>query len=293
MSRIRSLKPEWLDDEMLAMASSDARVLSVGLILLADDYGNGRAGAPLLAGRTFPGKPIETLTRSLGELVSIRYVRLYDLDGQRYFSIRTWAEHQRVDKPGAPKVPGPPTAHSAEFIGLIDTQENPRNIIGDDGNSSVVPKSTRPSSPLSSFSLSALPDQPKKLESPRASGGARSKPQASDSVPQLLAADWAPSSAQVSALAAKFSVQEARIQALVPEFRVFWRETRVGARKSLRGWSQAFGQNVDRLALRGTLFAGPGGPPAPPSSDPAARAKRAAEVEARARGGAANNRGAP
>ena len=40
--RIRSIKPEWLEDERMVMASSDARVLSIALILMADDYGNGR-----------------------------------------------------------------------------------------------------------------------------------------------------------------------------------------------------------------------------------------------------------
>ncbi|MBA2689038.1 MAG: hypothetical protein H0U64_13215 [Gemmatimonadaceae bacterium] len=285
MSRIRSIKPEWLDDEMMAMASPEARVLSVALILLADDYGNGRAGAPLLSGRVFPGKSIEVVTRSLIELVSFRYVRLYDLDGQRYFSIRKWAEHQRVDKPGVPKVPGPPTAYSADITLETESQEIHENLPDSDENDSGTFPTTRASSP-SLFSLSALPDQPKKSGSPQARAGARSKHQANEAVPQLMAGDWAPSSAQVSALAEKFSVPEARILALVPEFRVYWRETRAKARKTLRGWSQAFGQNVDRLALRGTLFVGvvqstPSGTPA----DAAARAKRAAEVEARAAAG--------
>lgn len=108
MSRIRSIKPEWLDDEFLALASSDARVLSIALVLLADDYGNGRANKVLLAGRAFPGKNIETLAKALEELAKIRFVVLYESDGQQYFSIRNWAKHQRVDKPGKPQVPGPP-----------------------------------------------------------------------------------------------------------------------------------------------------------------------------------------
>lgn len=106
--RIRTIKPEWLDDELLSACSGDARTLSVALMLLADDYGNGRAGEAYLAGRAFPGKIPETLRSALEELVAIRYVGLYTVEGQRYFALRNWAKHQRVDKPGKPRVSGPP-----------------------------------------------------------------------------------------------------------------------------------------------------------------------------------------
>jgi hypothetical protein len=105
--RIRTVKPEWLEDELLALASSDARVLSIALMLLADDYGNGRANVVLLAGQAFPGKVLQTTASALAELVKIRFVALYEVDGQRYFTIRNWAKHQRVDKPGKPRVPAP------------------------------------------------------------------------------------------------------------------------------------------------------------------------------------------
>lgn len=100
------MKPEWLDDERLALASSDARVLSIALILLADDFGNGRASLPLLAGRVFPGKVLETLESALAELADW-FVELYSADGQQYFHIRNWSKHQKVDKPGKPRVPAP------------------------------------------------------------------------------------------------------------------------------------------------------------------------------------------
>jgi hypothetical protein len=104
--RIRSIKPEWLDDEKLALASSDARTLSIALILLADDYGNGRSNRVMLAGRVFPGKVLETLENALAELADW-FVTLYEVDGQSYFSLPNWDKHQKVDKPGKPRVPGP------------------------------------------------------------------------------------------------------------------------------------------------------------------------------------------
>ncbi len=131
MSRIRSVKPEWLEDE-LALASLEARVLSVGLILMADDYGNGRAHPTLLASRVFPANPRETLANALEELRRLRYVTLYEVEGQQYFSIRNWSKHQRVDKPGKAIIPGPPSDDTKRKPGkrkvplLLD--KNPENF---------------------------------------------------------------------------------------------------------------------------------------------------------------------
>jgi hypothetical protein len=106
--RIRTVKPEWLEDELLVDCSSDARVLSIGLILLADDYGNGRAHVNGLTGKVFPCRDRKVAEQALAELVAIRFVTLYEVAGQHYFSIRNWKKHQRVDKPGRPTVPSPP-----------------------------------------------------------------------------------------------------------------------------------------------------------------------------------------
>lgn len=115
--RIRSIKPEWLEDELMSGASSDARVLSISLILMADDYGNGRCHKSNLSGRVFPpsSDSPEDLLRSytrfadaLDEIVKIRFAGVYEVNGQHYFTIRKWKEHQKVSHPGKPLVPGPP-----------------------------------------------------------------------------------------------------------------------------------------------------------------------------------------
>ena len=106
--RIRTVKPEWLEDERLLLAGSDARTLSIALILLSDDYGRGRAHPALLSTRVFPSldEPRATLERALGALDGW-FVRLYSVRGQRYFQILNWKKHQRVDKPGKPQCPAP------------------------------------------------------------------------------------------------------------------------------------------------------------------------------------------
>lgn len=106
--RIRSVKPEWLEDEALLGCSAEARVISIGLLLLADDYGNGRGSEVYLSSRIFPlAESTETLANGVSELIKIHFVELYRLSGQTYFSIRNWKKHQKVDKPGKPRVPGP------------------------------------------------------------------------------------------------------------------------------------------------------------------------------------------
>lgn len=109
--RIRTLKPEWLEDEALASLSDEARLLSVALILMADDYGNGRGHPAYLASQvwTYRNTP-ETLarvSRASRELVASGFVQFYEVNGQRYFHVVGWEKHQRVDKPSRPMVPGP------------------------------------------------------------------------------------------------------------------------------------------------------------------------------------------
>lgn len=132
--RIRTVKPEWLEDELLALASSDARVLSIALVLLADDHGRGRANRVMLAGNVFPGKPLEILGEALEELRALRYVHLYEIDGQAYFAIRNWFKHQKVDHPSKGKVPAPPedsSVNSGIFECARETLDIPRESVDD------------------------------------------------------------------------------------------------------------------------------------------------------------------
>ena len=126
--RIRTIKPEWLEDERLADASSDARVLSVALLLLADDYGNGRGNARHIGARVFPNDPA-TADRAIAELEEIRFVQRYVVDDQTYFHVRNWAKHQRVDKPGRPLVPGPKEPGARELAPKTPSESNIRESL--------------------------------------------------------------------------------------------------------------------------------------------------------------------
>lgn len=111
--RIRTVKPEWLEDELLASESDTVRLLSIALMLVADDHGRGRAAPAFIASEAWRyDRSPESLTKAregLMRLSEIRFVTLYEVDGQAYFEIRNWKKHQKVQHAGKPRVP-PPSA---------------------------------------------------------------------------------------------------------------------------------------------------------------------------------------
>jgi hypothetical protein len=110
MGRIRTLKPEWLEDEKLAACDDDARVLSAGLILLADDQGRGRASPAYLASQVWTYQPSEAIAkaaRGLSKLAEIKFVILYNVNGEQLFQIRNWEKHQKISHPAQPRLPAP------------------------------------------------------------------------------------------------------------------------------------------------------------------------------------------
>ncbi len=121
--RIRSIKPEILDDAVTAGLSDSAFRLFIAIIVLADDYGRLRAEPGWLRGQVFWNRDINpaNFSKALDELVPL--VTFYTVDGQRYAEIRNWGKHQRVDKPGKPKVP-PNPGHSRE------SRETPARVSG-------------------------------------------------------------------------------------------------------------------------------------------------------------------
>lgn len=130
--RIRTIKPEWLEDEELAAASDEARVLSVALILMSDDHGRGRASIATIAAETWryalerndgadAPEVLAKASRALRELVDMGFVRLYSVRAQRYFEIHNWKKHQKVDKPSAPRVPAPEEQETSEKSHIRET----------------------------------------------------------------------------------------------------------------------------------------------------------------------------
>lgn len=108
--RIRTIKPELLEDAKTAGLTHLQFRLFVSLLLLADDYGNLRASVGLIRGSAFWGTPDtsdEELESAIAELEDQGLIETYSMRGQVYAHIKNWSKHQRVDKPGKPRVPSP------------------------------------------------------------------------------------------------------------------------------------------------------------------------------------------
>lgn len=106
--RIRSIKPEILDDEEVSTLSDEAWRLWVSMWLLADDAGNCRAGDRYLASLVWQDSSRSPrVSAALRELQLLHRVEVYVNGGERYASIRNWAKHQRIDNAGKPRVVGP------------------------------------------------------------------------------------------------------------------------------------------------------------------------------------------
>lgn len=104
--RIRTIKPELLDDEVASGLSDRAWRLWVSSWLLADDHGNLRAHERHLAANIWQDTSVD-VGPAIAELVAKGRWQVYAVSGQRYAHIRNFDRHQRVDNRGKPRVPGP------------------------------------------------------------------------------------------------------------------------------------------------------------------------------------------
>jgi len=105
--RIRSIKPEFWESESLGRVSREARLLFIGLFSCCDDVGRARASSRLLASRLFPydDDAFKRLPSWIAELEKQGCIRIYVVDGESYLDLPKWANHQKIDKPSASKLP--------------------------------------------------------------------------------------------------------------------------------------------------------------------------------------------
>jgi hypothetical protein len=107
--RIRSIKPEILEDEKCARLSHLAYRLFVGTWLIADDFGNLRGDPEYVRAHVLwaSRETRETVAKALEELAESSLLSPYSVRGQSYLHVLGWSKHQKVDKPGKPRMPGP------------------------------------------------------------------------------------------------------------------------------------------------------------------------------------------
>lgn len=249
--RIRTIKPEILEDAVTAGLSDMAFRIFVSAIVLADDYGRLRAEPAWLMGQIYWSRTVsvEAFLVALDELAPV--IRFYVVNGQRYAEIRSWSKHQKVSHPGKPRIPAPPevvgepresfakpSGESRETLvpDLRSPTNDQRPARGSGGEPSASPPVAAAAAP---------PDTAPVVEDEKPKSKPKSPPKR---LPRTaLPADWQPS----AELAAEVRAAGLDLHAVVVDFVGHWRgKGELGA-----DWNARFRQNVDRILRTDWLLA--------------------------------------
>jgi hypothetical protein len=284
--RIRSIKPEVLEDEVASGLSDAAWRLWVSLWVLADDYGDVRAGEKYLAANVWQDTSRDAAT-PLVELLDKGRLHPYAVQGQRYVRIHAWDKHQRVTNAGKPRVPTPEeddgTWDQGLASGFAETRrESPRVAASTGGAPSSpplaragarIPAARPPTSdhdpdhrPTTGEFAPAAPSPPS-LRSGR-----------SDARGSRLPPDWSPGEDLV-AWATERGI-DARAPSVLDEFRDHWLGV-AGAKGRKADWDATYRNRLRLLLEQGRapmLPAQEQSAPAPREGDPVQKAEIAALV---------------
>src|SRR6266540_3778904 len=96
MPRIRTIKPEFFDDETLCALSPFHRICFVGLWCQADKAGRLEDQPRRLKARIFPFDDVN-MDSLLTDLAREGFIQRYCVDGRHYAAIKpsSWKKHQR------------------------------------------------------------------------------------------------------------------------------------------------------------------------------------------------------
>ncbi|MEM2139135.1 MAG: hypothetical protein QXM96_03200 [Candidatus Woesearchaeota archaeon] len=110
MARRRMIDPNFWSSEDVSKLSLFDRLLLIGLISNADDYGKGRAKPEFLRSIIFPYDDIsiDEIKNSLIQIEKNISIIFYEIENSRYYKFINWSKWQRVDKPQKSLLPDPP-----------------------------------------------------------------------------------------------------------------------------------------------------------------------------------------
>ena len=238
--RIRSIKPEVLEDEIASGLTDEAWRLWVSCWVLADDHGDVRASEKYLAASVWQDTT-RNVSRPLQELIDKGRFHPYAVEGQRYVRIHAWDKHQRIDNRGRPRIPTPEQDDGTWDQGLTNglaasRRESPQPSASLGG--SPLRAYTRPRNPAARPAIPITIPISISTSGPAANLGelATSDTKKRRRIPD----DWQPSAETIRWAAEKHGVDA---EACVEEFRTHWLgEGAVKAR-----WDQTFRNRILKL----------------------------------------------
>lgn len=120
--RIRTIKPEFWQDEDLSGVSDKARLLAIGLLNLSDDEGYFKSHPRLIQSAIFPFCPRIKINTLLEELRSIGYIALCTgTDSKEYGLIVKFVIHQRVNRPTE--------SHIKDLCNFMESSVSPHGVL--------------------------------------------------------------------------------------------------------------------------------------------------------------------
>lgn len=190
MARIRQIKPEFWRSPDTAAASPVARLLYIAMWNWADDAGRGEADLKALEGFAFPNDDVyelscgtsENFRHVLSEVQKCFGVEFYQVSGKPYYSIPSWADHQRNERIAKGKHPGPESGLTWDFM----TEPTPGKTLR--RKMSEVPKISDPVSGVQGYMVTGDHENAPEPE-PEPDTDATPAPSSTASVPAELERD--------------------------------------------------------------------------------------------------------
>lgn len=170
MARIRTVKPEFWTSGQVMRVSRDARLLFIGLLNFADDHGRGDSDPYALLARVFPGDrdmTPESVLRLLSELSTNALLVVYESSGRPLYEIPKFKDHQKIDKPSAPKYPPPGkneiiNVYNVWKLGFDEHSTSPPLVLATEGKGKGKGKGKEEETDMSTSDFALLPSEPKK-----------------------------------------------------------------------------------------------------------------------------------
>lgn len=109
MARRRMIDPNFWTSEDVGKLNMLERLLLIGMFSSADDYGKGRANPVYLRSIIFPYDdiPVKEIETALSNIEKYINIKLYEVDGSKYYKFMHWDKWQTVQKPQPSKIPEP------------------------------------------------------------------------------------------------------------------------------------------------------------------------------------------
>ncbi len=131
MARTRTIRPDFWNDETLANVSRDSRLTFVGMWTASDDYGTVRGHPIWLKNQIFPYDILEKndFIVWLIELETIGVIVPFQVNEEKYYFIRNFLKHQKIDNPSKTRNPqySPDTSETIAIPSLHNSFESKIN----------------------------------------------------------------------------------------------------------------------------------------------------------------------